>query len=50
LRTKCPGAIPSEDAGSLAPAKPVANAYLTEHDAITRTMHCYIAGALATAI
>src|ERR1700745_3736497 len=33
LRTKCPGAIPSEDAGNLAPAKPVANAYLTEHDA-----------------
>ena len=46
-RTKCPGAIPSEDAVSLAPAKPVANAYLTEHDAITRTMHCYIAGARA---
>ena len=47
MRTKCPGAIPSEDAGSLAPAKPVANAYLTEHDAITRTMHCYITGARA---
>jgi hypothetical protein len=27
--------------------KPVSNAYLSEHDAITRTMHCYIAGARA---
>ena len=39
--------LSSEDAGSLAPAKPVANAYLTEHDAITRTMHSYVAGARA---
>jgi Putative lumazine-binding len=44
LHTKCPGPVPSEDA---APSKASANAYLTEHDAITRTMHCYIAGARA---
>ena len=30
-----------------APEVAVANSYLTEHDAITRTMHCYIAGARA---
>jgi len=29
------------------PAVAFSNAYLVEHDAITRTMHCYIAGARA---
>jgi hypothetical protein len=47
LRTKHPGAAAIEDAGDLPGGKPAANAYLTEHDAITRTMHCYIAGARA---
>ena len=50
LRTKCSGtnAIAEViEAPTLAVAKPASNAYLTEHDAITRTMHCYIAGARA---
>ena len=47
LRTRCPGEISSDDADSLPQLKPAANAYLVEHDAITRTMHCYIAGARA---
>src|SRR5215470_17434137 len=56
-RTKCPlapedlaaidGVPVAEGAATLAIAKPVGNTYLTEHDAITRTMHCYIAGARA---
>lgn len=46
-RTKCPGAISIDVAESLASAKPPTNSYLLEHDAITRTMHCYIAGARA---
>ena len=45
--TKCPGAIVSDEPESLTPAKQASNAYLVEHDAITRTMHCYIAGARA---
>lgn len=47
LRTKCPGDTLSDEAESLPQLKPAANAYLAEHDAITRTMHCYIAGARA---
>ena len=45
LRTKCFGEILSDEAESLPQLKPAANTYLVEHDAITRTMHCYIAGA-----
>ena len=46
--TKCPDLL----AGKTAPIEdaldsPATNAYLFEHDAITRTMHCYIAGARA---
>src|SRR5882724_7972014 len=47
LRTKCPDAISGGEPESLAPDKPAVNAYLTEHDAITHTMHRYIAGARA---
>ena len=47
LRTRCPGATTTDEAEPLAPALPAANAYLTEHDAITRTMHLYIAGCRA---
>jgi hypothetical protein len=46
-RTKCPGAELIDDAEGLPPVKSANNAYLVEHDAITRTMHCYIAGARA---
>ncbi|WP_084080133.1 nuclear transport factor 2 family protein [Edaphobacter aggregans] len=46
-RTKCPGAERIDDAESLPPVKSANNGYLVEHDAITRTMHCYIAGARA---
>jgi hypothetical protein len=46
-RTKCPGAELIDDAEVLLPAKSAKNAYLVEHDAITRTMHFYIAGARA---
>jgi hypothetical protein len=46
LRTKCPREI-SIDEGEIPSVKAAANAYLVEHDAITRTMHCYIAGARA---
>lgn len=45
LRTRCPGPEVSDE--SLAPVTPANNAYLTEHDAITRTMHLYIAGCRA---
>jgi len=47
-RTKCPR-TPTEIASDTASlrAGPNANGYLAEHDAITRTMHCYIAGARA---
>jgi Putative lumazine-binding len=47
LRTKCPGANRIDEAASLPALKPAANAYLLEHDAITRTMHLYITGARA---
>jgi hypothetical protein len=45
LRTKCPPDLSIDEVESLPPVKPASNAYLVEHDAITRTMHCYIAGA-----
>ena len=45
LRTRCPSEISIDEAENLPPVKPATNAYLVEHDAITRTMHRYIAGA-----
>src|SRR5215471_3024101 len=45
LRTKCPGVIVTNETESFSAGEAAANTYLTEHDAITRTMHCYIAGA-----
>ena len=45
VRTKFPDSI--DEAESLPASKLSTNAYLAEHDAITRTMHCYIAGARA---
>jgi len=44
-RTRYPGPPSANEPDSLPALKPVSNAYLAEHDAITRTMHCYIAGA-----
>ena len=46
LRTKCSTEISVEGADDLVPVKPT-NAYLVEHDAIARTMLCYIAAARA---
>ncbi len=49
-RTKLPTPVSdvSEKAGeSLRLVEPISHAYLREHDAITRTMHCYVAGARA---
>jgi hypothetical protein len=46
-RTKCPGPNSTDQSEALSALKPVANTYLTEHDAITRTMHLYIAAARA---
>lgn len=44
-RTRCPDdALPGE-AHAVLHSDPPVSAYLLEHDAITRTMHCYIAGA-----
>ncbi|MGH9496339.1 MAG: nuclear transport factor 2 family protein, partial [Candidatus Sulfotelmatobacter sp.] len=45
LRTSCPSLAADRNEEPLGPIP--ANAYLTEHDAITRTMHLYIAGARA---
>jgi len=45
LRTKYADQVLGDRADSLSIPKPATNGYLTEHDAITRTMHCYIAGA-----
>jgi hypothetical protein len=45
LRTKCPGPSSAGEPEDLPAPQPSANAYLIEHDAITRTMHRYIAGA-----
>jgi hypothetical protein len=47
LRTKCPGPSSDHEPEDLLAPQPAANAYLVEHDAITRTMHRYIAGARA---
>jgi hypothetical protein len=47
LRTKCPDAVLTEEAESKPPSKASGNTYLTEHDAITRTIDRYIAGARA---
>jgi hypothetical protein len=48
LRTKCLGALTSvTQATPSLVARPVENTYLVEHDAITRTMHRYIAAARA---
>jgi hypothetical protein len=47
LRTKCPGLLSVDEVDNLPALKPAANGYLVEHDAITRTMHRYIAGARA---
>jgi len=46
-RTRCPGPFPADNGDDALALKPVSNAYLVEHDAITRTMHRYIAGARA---
>ena len=46
LRTKCPGPISIDETETLPPAK-ATNTYLIEHDAITRTIHRYLAGARA---
>src|SRR5689334_4989571 len=46
-RTRFPEPISADEPQSLPALKPVPNAYLAEHDAITRTMHCYISGARA---
>jgi hypothetical protein len=47
LRTKHPGPGLIDEADDVAIGGSSANAYLTEHDAITRTIHCYVAGARA---
>ena len=47
LRTKCPGDPLVGEPNSFSSFKSPVNGYLVEHDAITRTMHCYIAGARA---
>src|SRR5215467_15203090 len=46
-RTKCPELNLSNLVDTLPAIKPASNGYLLEQDAITRTMHCYIAGARA---
>jgi hypothetical protein len=47
LHTKYPHEIAINTAENLPSLQSATNAYLVEHDAITRTMHCYIAGARA---
>jgi Putative lumazine-binding len=47
LRTKFPGEISIKEAENFPPVQTPANAYLVEHDAITRTIHRYIAAARA---
>jgi Putative lumazine-binding len=46
-RTKCPGPFSADEPDNLPAPKAAVNNYLVEHDAITRTMHRYIAGARA---
>jgi hypothetical protein len=47
LRTKCSCLNSVDEAEPLPAGKSASNSYLLEHDAITRTIHCYIAGARA---
>jgi hypothetical protein len=47
LRTKLPASVSATAEPALPSVAPIGNSYLAEHDAITRTMHCYIAGARA---
>jgi hypothetical protein len=47
LHTKSPHEIAIDKVENLPVLQPATNAYLVEHDAITRTMHRYIAGARA---
>ena len=47
LHTKLPHEIAIDTAENLAVSQQISNAYLVEHDAITRTMHRYIASARA---
>jgi len=46
-RTREPRRAMASPGESVAPTETPANGYLVEHDAITRVMHCYIAGARA---
>jgi hypothetical protein len=46
-RTKFPNQTTTDATDASPSAKGPSNGYLVEHDAITRTMHCYIAGARA---
>jgi Putative lumazine-binding len=46
-RIRCPEDLLPEQADAVLPAASQVSTYLAEHDAITRTMHCYIAGARA---
>lgn len=47
LRIKCPAEATFDENDAPAPNTQANNSYLTEHDAITRKVHCYIAGARA---
>ena len=47
LRSKCPTPFSADEPGYVPAPDAAANTYLVEHDAITRTMHAYIAGARA---
>jgi hypothetical protein len=47
LRTRCPSHRTAPEGETPSPGIPPINSYLIEHDAITRTMHLYIAGARA---
>jgi hypothetical protein len=47
LRTICPHPFSANGAETVRATNATSNAYLVEHDAISRTMHCYIAGARA---
>jgi hypothetical protein len=47
VRTKCPPEISLDETEALPESRGADNTYLTEHDAITRTVHRYIAGCRA---
>lgn len=47
LRTRCPAPFSADELDNVPAPNAAANTYLVEHDAITRTMHSYIAGARA---